>query len=100
MELNNYCDNMAAELSGWRARVHDVVGKLDSAPTGDKVNVISRVNDLHMIMEELDDRISHFKTECPVGEETDKTEIEKAFGHLKRKWEHLWEKVSPGDIGG
>ena len=64
MELQHYCRNVQIELSGWQAKVKDVVRKLDQADTGDKANIVSPVDDLHIILEELDHRVSELETEC------------------------------------
>jgi hypothetical protein len=100
MELESYCDGVAFELTGWKAKMYDVVRKLDRASTGDKTKVVPQVNDLHMIIEELDDRIGKLRTECPTEWAPAKEEMEKKFFHLKKNWEGVWENVSPGEIGG
>jgi hypothetical protein len=100
MELNAYCDGVASELMTWRAKVDDVVRKLDKVSTGDKSNVFPQVNELHMIIEDLDDRISKLKTSCPTEWEPEKAKFEDKFAHMKKTWEGVWENVSPGEIGG
>ena len=66
MELQDYCRNVQEELSGLKAKIYDVMHRLDEADTGDKGNIVSQVNDLHIIVEELGDRISKLGRECPV----------------------------------
>ncbi|MGO9567353.1 MAG: hypothetical protein ACLP5H_07435 [Desulfomonilaceae bacterium] len=100
MELDTYCENLAVELSGWRVKVNDVVRKLDEAASGDKEKVVPEINDLHMIMEELDERINKLRAECPTAWEPQRAEVEGKMAHLKHTWEGVWENVSPGDAGG
>ena len=100
MELTQYCEGVAGELSAWKTRVDDIVRKLDHVSTGDKINVVPQVNELHMIIEDLDHRINRLKTECPTAWEPEKEEMEGKFTHLQRTWEGVWENVSPGEIGG
>ncbi|MEW6138869.1 MAG: hypothetical protein AB1733_11610 [Thermodesulfobacteriota bacterium] len=100
MEMQTYCDRMSSELASWKARVDDVVRKFDKAPCGDKANVTPHINQLHMIVEELEDRISMLKTECQTAWEPEKMELESKFTHLKRTWEEVWHRTSPGDVGG
>ncbi len=100
MELTNYCDGVASELITWKAKMYDVVRKLDKADTGDKTKVVPQVNELHMIIEELDDRIYKLRTDCPTAFAPEKAELEDKFVHMKKSWEHVWESVSPGEIGG
>ncbi|MCK4782286.1 MAG: hypothetical protein KAV87_00945 [Desulfobacteraceae bacterium] len=53
-----------------------------------------------MVIEELTDRIERLQRECPTQWEPDKIELESKITELKTKWEDVWEKVFPGDIGG
>ncbi|MFQ6003002.1 MAG: hypothetical protein ACE5KJ_04575 [Candidatus Zixiibacteriota bacterium] len=100
MDVQDYCSGLRAELIGWKAKVYDVVRKFDKKPTGDKDKVAHEIRDLHMVIEELTDRIERLQRECPTQWEPDKIELESKISELKTKWEDVWDKVSPGDIGG
>jgi hypothetical protein len=67
METQDYCDNMMAELSGWKSKIDNVVSKFDHASSNDKEGVINEVNELHKIGEEFDSRIKGLKRECAGG---------------------------------
>lgn len=64
METIDYCDNIMAELSGWKSKIDKVVGRFDHASSNDKKRVINEVNELHKITDELDYRIEGLKREC------------------------------------
>jgi len=64
-EVYSYCDDLATELGGWKAKANSVVGRLDKVSSGDKEKVIDQVRDLHMFVEELENRITGLKLECP-----------------------------------
>ncbi len=100
MDVQDYCSGLQAELTGWKAKVYDVVRKFDKKSTGDKDKVSHEIRDLHMVIEELTDRIERLQRECPTQWEPDKIELESKITELKTKWEDVWEQVSPGDIGG
>ena len=100
MDVRDYCSSLGIELSGWKAKMYDVVRKLDKVSSGDKQKVVPMVNELHMILEELDDRMDRLKKECPAQWEPDKIDIEGKFKVMKTKWEEVWKNVSPADIGG
>jgi len=100
MELNMYCDGVGAELTGWKAKIGQVVNELDHISTGDKSRVVAQVNELHMIMEELDDRIHRLNTRCPTEYEPDKIELEGKFSGMIPNSRDLWQSVSPADFGG
>jgi len=100
MEVKSYCDSLVIELTGWKAKVYDIVRKLDKISSGDKQKVVPQVAELHMIIEELDDRIDRLKRECPIEWHPEKIELESKVAKLKKKWEEVWQNVSPGDFGG
>ena len=64
METKEYCDNVVLELGGWKTKVDDVLSKFDHASTGYKERVVGEVNGLHIIAEELDDRLRSLCNAC------------------------------------
>ncbi len=100
MELGEYCENFATELAGWRARFEKVTRKFDKVDTGDKSNVYPHINELHMILEEFEDRIRELKRSCEAGGEMKKFEFEEKFTGFRPIYRDVWQDVSPGDIGG
>lgn len=100
MDVQFFCDNMSDELTTWKGKVNDVVRKLDATSTGDKTKVVPQVNELHMIIEELEDRIGKLRTQCPTAFEEEREELENKFFHLKKEWEGAYEKMSPAEFGG
>ena len=100
MELQDYCRNVHIELSGWKAKVYDVVRKLDKVSTGEKAKVVDQVNDLHIIVEELEDRLSSLEKECPTEWSPVRTEIQNKLQALGYKWEKAWKAYPGGFYGG
>jgi len=98
MELKDYCDNVTLELAGWKAKMDGVVSKLDHVSTGDKERVVPEVNELHIISEELGERINGLKIACmtrwqPEGKDTHEVIWPEQFGGS-------WDAISQSDIGG
>ena len=100
MDVKTYCDGTLIELGSWKAKVYDVVRKLDKMASADKDKVVPLVNDLHIIIEEMGDRLERLRRECPTQWAPDRTELETKAAHLKKKWEEVWENVSPAEVGG
>jgi len=75
-EGENYCDNLVAELGAWKAKVTDVLGRIDKVSSGDKEKILDQVRDLHMFIGELDERIDGLRVECPTAWEPGQIEIE------------------------
>ena len=100
MELQDYCRNLQEELSGWRSKVDDVRQRLDKLDTADKATIVSQVNDLHIIVEELGDRISRLEKECPVAWHPQKEEIQNKLQAMGYHWEETWQHAVGGNVGG
>ena len=65
MNVTDYCKNLDIELTGWKAKLYNVMRQMDKLPTGDKQRMYEKVNGLHIIMTELDDRLDNLRTSCP-----------------------------------
>ncbi|MEE9566351.1 MAG: hypothetical protein V3W17_02530 [Desulfobacteria bacterium] len=100
MNLKSYCDNVEIELIGWKEKLVDVVRKADKLPTGDKEKVVPMIQDLHMVVEELGDRIDKLEKECPTEWNPRKVEIEGRMSKLRDNWRSIWDTMSGADIGG
>lgn len=87
MDVQAYCDNITIELTGWRTKLNDIVERLDKLPSGDKEKVVSEVYDLHMLIEEFNDRIERLTYECPMQWEPEKMEMEGKLSQTKKIWE-------------
>lgn len=100
-EVQNYCDNVVAELSVWKAKIYDVVRRIDKVSSGDKAKIGDQVNDLHMLIEEIENRIDRLRHECPTDWTSDQIEMESKFTQVKSALDEIWQNtLSPGDIGG
>jgi predicted nuclease with TOPRIM domain len=100
MELKDYCSNVSAELVGWKAKVYDIVRKLDKLSSGDKAKVADQVRDLHILIEEIENRIDRLNKECPIEWSPDRIEIEQKIHTIKSKWNEVWSNVPGGMVGG
>lgn len=100
MDIQSYCDNVGIELTGWKARLYDVVRKFDNLNTSQKEKVAPIVQDLHMTLQELSDRIDKLARECPTEWNPKKSEIEGIMSNLRDGWESAWDTMSGADVGG
>jgi hypothetical protein len=99
-DVQNYCDNVVTELSVWKAKIYDVVRRIDKASSGDKAKLGNQVNDLHMFIEELENRIDRLRRECPTDWKSDQIEMETKFTEVRATLDDVWKGISGGDIGG
>ena len=100
MDVNSYCDNLTTELAGWKKKVEDIVGRVDKVSSGDKGMVLNQVNDLHVLIEELEDRIARLKDQCPTDWSPEKIELDSKLTKISNVCEECWANVSGADVGG
>lgn len=94
MKLKDYCSNLSVELTGWKAKAYDIVRRLDKLSSGEKAKIIDQVTDLHILIEELEDRIERLRRECPIEWSPDQMEIEQKLHDVKIYWEKVWSGMS------
>ena len=100
MEVMDYCRNMEIELTAWKAKMFDVMHRIDKMPTGSKEKIFPEVGELKMIITDLDDRISQLRTECPTEWSPIREEVDTKVDTLRGKYGQVMEAMSLGDFGG
>lgn len=96
MKVQDYCKNVANELNGWKAQMYDVVRKLDKMPTGEKEKLVPTVNELHMIIEGINDRINSLEKACPTEWKPDEEEISRKMKEVETKMKGVWDPIRIG----
>ncbi|MGB9436370.1 MAG: hypothetical protein WCB15_00375, partial [Desulfobacterales bacterium] len=64
MKARNCCKTMQAELTAWKANVYDIVRKMEELPGGERERILPNIEDLHILISEMDDRIEHIQDNC------------------------------------
>lgn len=103
MDVMDYCNNVGIELTAWKAKLYDMIRKIDSLPSGDKEKMLGSVGDLHNVVTELEDRINSLKNECPTEWSPQKKEIDDAHIDMRSKYESAMEaigKAAPVSVPG
>jgi hypothetical protein len=89
MDVKNYCKNVDIELNAWRAKLYNVMRQMDDLPTGDKQRMYEKVNGLHIIVTELDERIDQLRTKCPTEWTPEKSEIKGKISDLEEQYNEV-----------
>ena len=87
MEAKDYCRTVEVELYGWKAKMYDMVRKVDKLRGSEKEKVAARVEDLHGHISEMERLIERLQTECPVDFGPQKEQLEKSDAGMKKKYE-------------
>jgi SHS2 domain-containing protein len=103
MDVQDYCKSMETELTAWKAKLYDVMRKVDKLGSAEKEKVLPNVEDLHMLLEEMSDRVVKLKTECPSDWSPIKAEIDEGSVDMRGRYEETMEyigKAAPVSIPG
>lgn len=103
MDVMDYCKSMEIELTAWKAKIYDMTRKIDRLGTAEKERMLPNVEDLHMFVTEMGDRVEQLKNECPTEWDPQKQEIEEAHVDMRGKYEETMEyigKAAPVSIPG
>ena len=103
MNVQDYCKGMEMEMATWKAKLYDVMRKVDQLGSAEKEKVLPNIEDLHMLLEEMSDRVENLRTECPSDWSPVKKEIEEGTIDMRGKYEETMEyigKASPVSIPG
>lgn len=103
MDVTDYCKNMEMEMTTWKAKLYDVTRKVDKLGSAEKEKILANVEDLHMLLEEMSDRVEKLRTECPSDWSPIKNEIDEGSIDMRGKYEETMEyigKAAPVSIPG
>lgn len=87
MDAENYCRSIEVELYGWKAKMYDMVRKVDKLRKSDKETISSRVEALHKNISDLEHLIEQLQTQCPVEFGSEKKQIEGTTAGMKKQYE-------------
>jgi hypothetical protein len=103
MDVKDYCKNMEAEMTTWKAKLYDVMRNFDKLGTSEREKVLPNIEDLHIYLEEMTDRVDKLKNECPTDWSPIKKEIDGGTIDMRGKYEETMKYIgeaSPVSIPG
>ena len=66
MAKREYCASVTEELEYWSNRLHELSDKFDKVPSINKYKIQPHIEDLHIMMTEMDDRLCEMLTSCTI----------------------------------
>ena len=103
MNVLDYCSGLETELTAWKAKLYDVMRKVDKLSSGEKQKMLANIQDINITLTELEDKITSLKTECPSEWSPQKKEIDDAHIDMRSKYEETLDfigKAAPVSIPG
>lgn len=71
MASRDYCSSVGAELEQWSVRLHKLSSEIDRIPSINKYKLLPQIEELHIIMTELDERLDDLINSCPTVDRLD-----------------------------
>jgi len=99
MDAKSYCDSVGIELSGWKAKLYDVIRKTESLAAEDREKLGSNLAELHDIVDDLNERIELLARECPADWSGPREQIEGQLSQMKNKWKNVWGVLGEKEYG-
>ena len=105
MKARNCCKTMQAELTAWKANVYDIARKMEELSGGEKEKILPHIEDLHMLIAEMDDRIEQIRENCTPETciddiRTEREEFSKHMTSLRVKADEAIQILGAGNFGG
>lgn len=103
MDVKDFCQDMENEMTAWKAKFYDVMRKVDRLGSAEKERVLTNIEDLHILLQEMTDRVDQLRSECPSNWSPIKKDIEQGTVDMRGKYEETMDiigKASPVSIPG
>jgi hypothetical protein len=100
MASRDYCSSVSAELEEWSEKLHKLSSDIDRIPSVNKYRLLPQIEELHIIMTELDDRLCDLMTACPTVDRLDTVEVVPDRGALATDFTTSKNEPFDYDFGG
>jgi hypothetical protein len=99
MDVKSYCDTVGVELTGWKAKLYDVIRRSENMAGSDKENVDPMVAELKDMVDDLEERIASLARECPAEWSDERSEIDGKMSSVNQKWKEVWGVMGEKEYG-
>jgi SMC interacting uncharacterized protein involved in chromosome segregation len=103
MNVIDYCKGIEIELTAWKAKMYDLTRKVEALGTKEREKVLPNIQDLHILISDMSERIEQLKNECPTEWTPQKKDVEKGSIDMRGKYDQTMDhigKYAPVSIPG
>jgi hypothetical protein len=96
---------MEMELTAWKAILYDITRKMEQLPGSEKQKILPNIEDMHILVAEMDQRIDDIRENCTpeMGIDdirTDRDKFDTTLSNLRVKAEDAIQVLGAGNFGG
>ena len=95
MDAYAYCDTLEKHLTGWKAKLYEVIRIVDGLPETEKETVYSSIRGLHAIVDQIDAEVEQLRTACPADWSPNRQNLDAKMAELQQSFKRLSK-----DVGG
>jgi hypothetical protein len=99
MDVKSYCDSVGIELTGWKAKLYDVIRRTEKLEAGTKADIEPMVVELKNMVDDLDERIAALARECPTEWGDEKSDIDGRVSQVTHKWKEVYGVLGEDEYG-
>lgn len=103
MDVKDFCSSMESEMTSWKAKLYDVIRKIDNLGTAEREKMLTNIQDLNIFLDDMSQRLVQLRTECPSDWSPIKKQVEQGSIDMRGKYEETMEligKAAPVSIPG
>lgn len=97
MEVKMYCSNMRTEIVSWKAKIFDMMQKMDKRSQGSESQSSNSIKMLSEMVDEIEKKIARLESECPADWSKEKADVDHVISDMNRIWEESLQ-MSPDDF--
>lgn len=102
MDIKEFCNAMSTDLTGWKAKMYDIISHVEILPALDRQYFAPDVNTLRALISEIEDSVKKLRVECPVDFSVEAEELSRKVKELQERMGNIWdaEHIAGGYVGG
>lgn len=103
MDVKDFCQAMESEITSWKAKLYDVMRKIEKLGTAERQKMLANIQDLNIYLDEMTSRVEQLRNECPADWSPIKKEVEQGVVDMRGKYDETLEaigKAAPVSVPG
>ena len=93
MDVKDYCQAMESEITSWKAKLYDVMRKIEKLGTAERQKMLANIQDLNIYLDEMTSRVEQLRNECPADWSPIKKEVEQGVVDMRGKYDETLEAI-------
>ena len=98
MDVGNYCERLREDMTVWKAKIYDIIRRVEKASAEDRQKFASTLDELNNIMDNIEGGVRKLENQCPLDWEPERAALEEKSRELSTKSDQVMRELSPDDF--